>query len=176
VHEPRAENIANNYDNDALVSPADGALAWADGRDRLAAARLYWRATWGPGGRPHVRPVFGVMVEDVLYSTSSQAARKTANLAADPRCSLTTSTDEIDFIVEGTAAPVTDPATLDQIVEAYHAKYGWPVSVRSGTFHAPFGAPTAGPPPYQPYAIVPEVVYGLGLNEANALLSTRWRF
>jgi hypothetical protein len=138
VHEPRAENIANNYDNDALVSPADGALAWADGRDRLAAARLYWWATWGPGGRPHVRPVFGVMVEDVLYSTSSQAAR--------------------------------------QIVEAYHAKYGWPVSVRSGTFHAPFGAPTAGPPPYQPYAIVPEVVYGLGLNEANALLSTRWRF
>jgi hypothetical protein len=65
---------------------------------------------------------------------------------------------------------------LDQIVEAYHVKYGWPVSVRGGAFHAPFGAPTAGPPPYQPYAIVPEVVYGLGLNEANALLSTRWRF
>jgi hypothetical protein len=51
-----------------------------------------------------------------------------------------------------------------------------PVNVSGGAFHAPYGAPTAGPPPYQPYAVVPDVVYGLGTNETYALRSTRWRF
>ena len=37
-------------------------------------------------------------------------------------------------------------------------------------------APTAGPPPYLPYAITPETVYGIGTDEEFATRSTRWRF
>ena len=34
-------------------------------------------------------------------------------------------------------------------------KYGWPVVVEGGAFQAPYGAPTAGPPPYLVYEAFP---------------------
>jgi pyridoxine/pyridoxamine 5'-phosphate oxidase len=176
--EPRsAENIANQYDDDTL-QPSDPAavIPWAEARDRLAEGRLYWWATTRPDGQPHVRPVFAVLVDGVLYSTTNRTAHKASNLAANPRFACTVTTDQIDFILEGTAAQVTDDTTLERVAEGYHSKYGWPVTVRAGAFHAPFGAPTAGPPPYQPYALTPEVIYGLGTTETYNLRSTRWRF
>ncbi|MGH9244498.1 MAG: hypothetical protein ACRD29_09310 [Acidimicrobiales bacterium] len=48
--------------------------------------------------------------------------------------------------------------------------------MRDGAFDAPYGAPTAGPPPYQPYAVTPTVIFGFGTNDKFAPLSTRWRF
>jgi hypothetical protein len=41
---------------------------------------------------------------------------------------------------------------------------------------APYGAPTAGPPPYEVYAVAPEVVYAFGVDDEHAPRSTRWRF
>jgi pyridoxamine 5'-phosphate oxidase-like protein len=176
--EPRsAKNIANQYDDDAMVPSApDAVIPWPEARDRLAEGQSFWLATTRPDGRPHVRPVLAVLVDDVLYSTTNPTARKAKNLAANPRFAITVSTDDIDFIIEGTAAPVTEDATLSRVADAYHAKYSWPVIVRDGAFHAPFGAPTAGPPPYHPHALAPDVIYGLGTNETFALRSTRWHF
>lgn len=116
---------------------------------------MYWWATTRPDGRPHIRPVLAVLIGEILYSTTNRAAGKARNLDANDRFAVSTSTEEIDFVVEGHAAPVTDQDTLERIAEAYHSKYGWPVTVRYGAFHAPYGAPTAGLPPYQPYALVP---------------------
>ncbi|HEX5120142.1 MAG TPA: pyridoxamine 5'-phosphate oxidase family protein [Pseudonocardiaceae bacterium] len=165
--------------NDNAMQPADpgAVLDWEQARERLAAARLFWVATVrAGGGAPHVRPVFAVWIDGRLYSTTNGTRAKARNLAADPHVAITTSTDEIDFIVEGTAAPVTDEAELAQVVDAYGAKYGWPLSVRDGALHAPFAAPAAGPPPYRPYAVTPEVIFGMGTNDALAPRSTRWRF
>jgi hypothetical protein len=176
--EPRsAENIAKQYDDD-MLQPSDPAatIPWPIARDRLKDGRLFWWATTRPNGRPHVRPVFAVLVDGLLYSTTNPTAGKAANVAANPRVACTVSTDDIDFIVEGTVAPVTDTATLERVADAYRSKYGWPVTVQEGAFHAPFGAPTAGPPPYQPYALTPDVIYGLGTNDTYNLRSTRWRF
>jgi Pyridoxamine 5'-phosphate oxidase len=171
-----AENITNQYDDDAMV-PADpkAVIPWPEARQRLAEGQSFWWATTGTAGRPHVRPVLAVLVDDVVYSTTNRAAAKARNLAANPRCTIAVSTDDLDLIVEGGAAPVSDGATLERVAEAYRAKYGWPVVVRDEAFHAPYGAPTAGPPPYQPYALVPEVIYGLGINDTNSMRSTRWR-
>ena len=173
-----AKNIANQYDDDAMVpSEADAVIPWSEARRRLAEGRSFWWATTRPDGQPHVRPVLAVMVDGVLYSTTNRSARKARNLSTNPRFSVTVSTDDIDFIVEGTAKPVTDEITLKSVAAAYHEKYDfWPVTVRDGAFHAPFGAPTAGPPPYQPYALTPDVIFGLGTNETFAMRSTRWRF
>jgi hypothetical protein len=57
--EPRsAENIANQYDDDAMVpSDADDVIPWPEARKRLAEGRSFWWATTRPDGRPHVRPV-----------------------------------------------------------------------------------------------------------------------
>ena len=175
--EPTAENCTHQYADDAL-QPGDptAVMPWSDAVERLSAARLFWLATVHPDGRPHVRPLFAAWVDGRLCTTSNPTARKARHLAADPRCSATTTTDRVDFIVEGTAAPVTDPAMVERVFEAYRAKYGWPAGIVDGAYDAPFGAPTAGPPPYQPYAITPHIVYGIGTDEELAPRSTRWRF
>jgi hypothetical protein len=65
---------------------------------------------------------------------------------------------------------------LQSVRDAYEAKYGWPPEVRDGAFDAPYGAPTAGPPPYHVFRIEPEVVFAFGTGDATAPRSTRWRF
>ena len=177
--QPRAAvNCTDQWDDDARQPAAkDDVMPWADARERLAAATLYWVATVRTGsGAPHVRPVFAVWVDGFLCSTTNGARAKARNLAADPHVTFTTHTDDIDFIVEGTAAPVTDGELRERIVAAYRDKYGWPLSERDGELYAPFGAPAAGPPPYRPYAVTPDVVYGMGTTDALAPRSTRWRF
>ena len=151
-------------------------IPWTAAQKRLADAQWYWLATVHADGRPHVRPVLAVSVDGVLYSSTNPAARKGRNLASDPRCSLTVRTDDMDVVLEGTAARVADEPTLVRVAEAYRSKYGWPVEVRDGAFVAPYGAPTAGPPPYVVYAITPVQVYGFGTDDALGPRTTRWRF
>ncbi|MGH9027697.1 MAG: pyridoxamine 5'-phosphate oxidase family protein [Acidimicrobiia bacterium] len=171
------ENCTYQYDNNALQPPDPNAIIpWADGLERLSAARTYWFATARPDGRPHLRPVLAVWVDGAICTTSNPDAGKGRNLATNNHCTLGASTGEIDFIVEGTAARVTDHDVLERIAAIYHAKYGWPVTVTGSAFDAPYGAPAAGPPPYQPYAITPQTVYGFGTEEEWAPRSTRWRF
>jgi hypothetical protein len=50
------------------------------------------------------------------------------------------------------------------------------VTVINGAFDAPYGAPTAGLPPYQPYQIRPATVFGFANDPALGPSSTRWRF
>ena len=172
-----AENIANQYDDDVMQG-SDPALVipWDVACERLAEGRTYWWATARPDGQPQIRPVLAVLVDGVLYSTTNRNARKARNLETNSRVACSTSTEEIDFVVEGRAESVSDGPTLERIAEAYRSKYGWPVTLRDGGFHAPYGAPTAGPPPYQPYSLVPDLVLGLGTTERYAMRSTRWRF
>jgi hypothetical protein len=67
-------------------------------------------------------------------------------------------------------------AQLHRVAEAYETKYGWPVRVRGGAFHAD-GAPTAGPPPYAVYRVTPVVVFGFGTEDDRyGPRSTRWDF
>ena len=134
----------------------------------------YWLATVRPDGRPHVMPLFGVWVDGAMYFTSNPKALKAKNLAQNPHCVITATSDDLDIVVEGDAAKVTDEAELQRIAEAYIDKYGWPVTVRDGAFDAPFGAPTAGPPPYELYEITVETVFGLGTSEPFG--SGRFRF
>ena len=149
---------------------------WQEARTRLAEENFYWLATVHPDGRPHVRPVLAVWVGDALHTSTNPTARKGRNLTLEPRCALTARTEGMDLVLEGKAARVVDEAALRQIGEAYMAKYGWPVTVRDGAFEAPYGAPTAGPPPYEVYAVSPEVVFGFGTDDELAPRSTRWRF
>ena len=151
-------------------------IPWAEARDRLAGERFYWLATTHPDGRPHVRPVLAVWVDGALYSSSNPTARKGRNLDHDPRCSVTARTDDLDVVLEGTAGPVTDEETLARVAATYRDKYGWPVEVEGGAFEAPYGAPTAGPPPYLVYEITPVQVFGFGTDDALGPRSTRWRF
>jgi Pyridoxamine 5'-phosphate oxidase len=165
--EPRIESIATNG--------VTATTPWTTGRDQLAQTHRYWLSTVRVDGRPHVMPLFGVWLEDALYFTANAETRKARNLAANPRCAIAASSEELDLIVEGEAARVRDDATLRRVADAYRAKYDWPLTVRAdGSFDAPYGAPSAGPSPYEPYRFTPRVAFGLGMAEPFG--ATRWVF
>jgi hypothetical protein len=161
---------------DLIVSEPTTALPWELVRDVLADTRMYWLASVHPAARPHVRPVLAVWHDGALYTTSAAPARKARNLKANPSCTVTARTDSMDVVLEGIATPVTDDGTLQQVARAYRDKYGWPVTVTGGAFDAPYGAPTAGPPPYQPYQVTPVTVFGFGTSDDYASRTTRYRF
>ena len=151
-------------------------IPWDEARNRLADERFYWLATVHADGRPHVRPVLAVWVDGALYSSTNPMVRKGRDLANDPRCSVMVRTNDMDVVLEGTATLITDEGTLARVADAYRSKYGWPVEVRDGAFEAPYGAPTAGPPPYLVYEITPVQVFGFGTSDALGPRTTRWRF
>lgn len=151
-------------------------MPWSEAREVIADTQMYFVATIGPGGAPHVRPVLGVWVDGALYSTSNPSARKARNLDADGRCAVTIREEGYDIVVEGTATRVRDEQTLKAVQAAYDDKYGWPVTIEGDSYTAPYGAPTAGPPPYAPYAITPDTVFAFGTDDDRAPRSTRFRF
>jgi Pyridoxamine 5'-phosphate oxidase len=167
---------------DAAVITSDAApgtepLDWDEVCQRFAAERWYWLATAGSQGRPHVRPVLAVWLAGKIYSTTSPAARKGHNLEQRAECSLAARAPAIDIVIEGTTSWVDDHTLLEQIAAAYDSKYGWPVTItKENMFDAPYGAPTAGPPPYRVYQITPTIAYGFGTSDNLGERSTRFRF
>jgi hypothetical protein len=107
-------------------------------------------ATVSPEGRPHVRPILGLWLDGGFYFITAETSRKARNLAADPRCAITsssTTSPAVDFIVEGDAVKVTGNAKVRWVADAFAATMQWPLEVRDGAVMGP-NAPTAGPPPY----------------------------
>ena len=119
-------------------------------------------------------PLFAVWLDDALYFTSNNHARKARNLASDPHCAITTSGSRMELVVEGVATRVVDDAVLQRAADAYQSKYGWKLSIRDHAYWAEYGAPSAGAPPYELYEVQPTTVYGLG--NAEPFGATRWRF
>jgi nitroimidazol reductase NimA-like FMN-containing flavoprotein (pyridoxamine 5'-phosphate oxidase superfamily) len=153
----------------------DGSLMpWNEALDALATPRFYWLATVNPAGAPHIRPVLAVWCDGAMYTTTGPATRKGRNLAAEGRVSLTARTDDLDVILEGRATRVVDPDILERVRATYLAKYGWPATVRDAAFDAPYGAPTAGRPPYHVFEILPATLYALGTDDTTAPRSTRF--
>ena len=141
-------------------------LTWAE-------ARTYWLATARPDGRPHLMPLLAVWADGALHFCADATTRKGRNLARDARCVIAAGDDALDLVLEGEAAKVRDEGALRRVAVAYVSKYGWQVVVRDGAFYAD-GAPTAGPPPYEVYAVRPTAAFGFGTDDS--LGATRWRF
>jgi nitroimidazol reductase NimA-like FMN-containing flavoprotein (pyridoxamine 5'-phosphate oxidase superfamily) len=148
--------------------------SWAEARERLADADTYWLATVRSDGLPHLVPLLAVWVGGALHFVAGPTSRKARNLAHDAHCVIAASRDALDLVVEGTVAKVSDEARLHRVGEAYMTKYGWPVNVRDGAFYGD-GAPTAGPPPYDAYEVIPTTAFGFPTEE-GMFSPTRWRF
>ena len=151
-------------------------IDWEEAGRLFSAERSYWVATTSDDGRPHVRPVLAVWIDERAYSTTSPAARKGQNLASRPSAALTARAPTMDIVIEGPVAWIRDPQRLRRIGAAYQDKYGWPVTVVGDAFHAPYAAPTAGDPPYRVYELTPVVAYAFGTGDNPAERSTRFRF
>jgi len=147
---------------------------WETARGQLEEAQKYWLATVQPNGHPHVMPVFAVWSNDALYFTAGETTRKAKNLVDNAHCVITVAGKGLDLIVEGEAVKISDTAKMEHVAAVYASKYDWHITVRDGAYFADYGAPSAGPPPYELYEIQFTKAFGLGTGEPYG--ATRWRF
>ena len=103
----------------------EGLLPWEHAVGRLQAARNYWVATTGADGRPHARPVWGVVVDGVLHFGGGPDTVWSRNLDRDPRVCVHLESGDDVVVVEGTVSRITEAGDprLVRADDAYEAKY-----------------------------------------------------
>ena len=164
--DPVAELDAR-YSAEGVTAPA-----WADARDRLQGAELFWVTTVRADGRPHITPTLALWLDAALYFSTGPYEQKAKNLAGNPHCILMTGCNALheglDLVVEGEATRVTDDAILRRIADEYVSKYGdeWRFEVRDGAFHHDPGEAWV-------FEVAPVTAYGFAKGEYG---HTRWRF
>jgi nitroimidazol reductase NimA-like FMN-containing flavoprotein (pyridoxamine 5'-phosphate oxidase superfamily) len=165
----QTRNLADLYHLDPIPwSRARAALESFGGPEHRA-----FLATTRPDGRPHLAGVGALWDQGKVYIVSGDGTRKSRNLADNPTCAVSMSLPEMDLVVEGRAARVTDDATLQRLAGRY-AESGWPARVENGAFTYDYSAPSAGPPPWNLYEITPTTIFGVMAAEPGG--ATRWRF
>ncbi|WP_046770112.1 pyridoxamine 5'-phosphate oxidase family protein [Jiangella alkaliphila] len=167
--------MSDEPETSSMLTDGSATTPWADAVAALAAADTYWLSTVRPDGRPHVVPILGVVVDGGFHFAAWPGSVAGRNLAADPRCVVAVTAGGIDIAVEGLAAPVRDEPVLQAVAARYLDQYDWPVDIRDGVFHAE-GAPTAGPGPFNVYALTPSTGFGYGSGADDDYNPTRWRF
>lgn len=146
------------------------AVGTSDGED---APKTWWLTTTGPDGQPHTTGVGAWWADDRFYFTSGARTRKSRNLATNPKCAIAVALGDLDLVVEGTAARVTDEPTLERVAERAR-EGGWAATVKDRDLTAEYSAPSAGPPPWDVYVMTPRTAYGVATAEPHG--ATRWRF
>ncbi|HKA09334.1 MAG TPA: pyridoxamine 5'-phosphate oxidase family protein [Candidatus Dormibacteraeota bacterium] len=108
-----------------LLGPDEGTglLSWQWAEEQLTSSRNYWVVSLWPDGRPHAMPVWGLWHEGAFWFSSSKGSRKARNLAADPRCVVTTEDAADPVVIEGSAELVTEPEALAAMLALENAKY-----------------------------------------------------
>jgi hypothetical protein len=171
----------------SLFGDASGTTSWELARERLANPehqRTSWLATTRPDGRPHLMPVITTCIDGEIHIVAGEGTRKGRNLAADGRCVIamsSTTLPSLDIVIEGRAEPLTDDDVVRHLAEVF-TKSGWPLEANGDKVDGPH-APTAGPPPYTIYRIVPSKAFGLpgmhGMDQfeqSELPKPTRWKF
>jgi len=157
-------------------------IPWSRALDQLAAAgtsdaqdapQTWWLSSVGRDGQPHTTGVGAWWADDRFYFTSGARTRKSRNLATNPKCAMAVGLGDLDLVVEGAAARVTDEATLERVAERAR-EGGWPATVKDGALTAEYSAPSAGPPPWDLYVMTPHTAFGVATAEPFG--ATRWRF
>jgi general stress protein 26 len=167
-NEPLAELEPQFSSDDATATP------WAESREILATAKVYWLSTVRPDGRPHVTPIAAIWLDDALCFTTGQTERKAKNLAQNTHCVVTTGCnvlDGLDVVLEGDAARVTDEARLQRLADEYVAKYDqlFRFTVRDGSFYV-----EGSESEVLVYELAPTTAFGFG--KGDSFSQTRWRF
>src|SRR6188472_2783440 len=120
--------------------PAAVATDWDETRCALEEAELFWIATVRADGRPHLTPLVAVWLDDAIYFATGFGEQKAVNLRTNQNVILTTGCNEwergLDVVVEGEAVQVIDDSVLEQLAEAWAAKWDgrWAYEVRQRSF------------------------------------------
>lgn len=104
---------------------AEDLLLWHDVAAMIAASPNYWLATTTEDGRPHLRPVDGVFVDDTLAFGGSPETRWVRHLLRRAGVSVSLPDAEHAVVLEGEVELVTDSglAIAETVRAANAAKY-----------------------------------------------------
>ena len=91
-----------------IPKTAKGILPWSWARERLDRAIVYWLATAGADGAPHLIPIWGAWVGDRWY-VEGGPVRWQRNLRANPKLAIHVEFGEEVVMVEGTAKEIVAP-------------------------------------------------------------------
>jgi general stress protein 26 len=124
--------------NEDFSEPGVSARPWGDVVEVLEQSEIFWLSTTRKDGRPHVTPLPAIWLDGALHFCTGDQEQKTRNLEADPRCILTTGTNQLhaglDVVVEGVAERVTDQPRLQQLAGLWKSKLDWDFAVGDGEF------------------------------------------
>jgi len=121
---PRASRLQLSPEYGEPASP-NALVPWSYVEDRIASAGHYWLSTVGPGSSPHVRPIAGLWLDDLLYFGGAPRTRWFRNLAENPEACLHLSEGgDRAVILHGAVTRVRpDPALAVRLAEVSNAKY-----------------------------------------------------
>jgi general stress protein 26 len=166
-----AENEPTAELNDSFSEPGASARPWSDVDAVLSTSEMFWLSTVRRDGRPHVTPLPAIWLDGVLHICTGDAEQKSKNLQSDPRCILTTGTNQLrsglDVVVEGTAARVTDSRQLERLAALWKSKLDWDFEVGDGAFRDADGRTGLV------FAVTPTKVLSFGKGPYS---QTRYRF
>ena len=115
-------------------------MSWADVQAQLIAAHQYWVATNRPDGCPHVVPVDGLWVDDVLYYGGLPTTVHVRTALADPHVTIHLPDPWKVVVVEGEVRAVKPGPELGQrladLANVKYAHYGITFDVNS--YREPF--------------------------------------
>jgi hypothetical protein len=101
-------------------------MTWDEVSGRLADARSYWAVTVGTNGAPLAAPVWGAVVDGVLYMYTERTTAKARALAVDPRIVVHLESAEDVLIVHGQAEDLGRPSAHPAVIAALEVKYSDP--------------------------------------------------
>jgi hypothetical protein len=166
VAEPTAELHTQFSDPDATPQQ------WAAVVDVLARSEMIWLSTVRRDGRPHVTQLRAIWVDGALHLATASTEQKAKNLEFNPRCILTTGTNEfrsgLDVVVEGTATRVAAHPELERLAAKWNSKLGWPFQVTDGAFEEADGRVA------HVFRVAPAKVLAFGKGTPHS--QTRYRF
>lgn len=106
-----------------LKQDKDGMLSWQWVLDELEKSKNYWIGSTRPDGNPHVAPVWGILMDDVVYFGTGEKSRKVKNIRNNPNIVLHLESGFDTLIIEGKVEKVTDRADFDRVAPIYAKKY-----------------------------------------------------
>ena len=158
--------------NEQFSSPGATARAWSEVAEVLSGSEMFWLSTVRRDGRPHVTPLPAIWHDRALHFCTGTEEQKTRNLESDPRCVLTTGTNQfhsgLDVVVEGAAVLVTDEAKLRQLAALWKSRLGWDFELGDGAFRDADGRRVLV------FGVTPRKVLSFGKGEPYS--QTRYQF
>jgi hypothetical protein len=119
--EPRADRP--HVPGYGIPTSTDGLLDWSWAVERLERAIVYWLATTGADGAPHVIPIWGAWVDGRWY-VEGGPTRWQRNLRENPQLAIHIEAGKEIVIVEGTATELVAPAApLAEAILLGYEKY-----------------------------------------------------